>query len=99
MTLGPAHGGLHPAQADLCPAHAELHPARTNLHPARAENQPEVTSGALFHGYFHVLRGVQSVSSSLDKVPRRATISESAVSHKTQWFYKQSPTNGQKHAP
>ena len=50
--LSPCRGDLHPARADLHPAHADLHPART-------ENQPELTSGALFHGYFHVLRRVQ----------------------------------------
>ena len=50
--LGPAHTDLHPAHADLRPAHA-------NLCPAHAGNQPELTLGALFHGYFHVLRRVQ----------------------------------------
>ena len=34
------------------------HPARSDLHPAHGENLPEVTSGALFHGYSHVLREV-----------------------------------------
>ena len=60
MTLGPActnfvlaRGNLRPAQADLHPAHA-----LTCILPG-AENQPEVTLGALFHGFFHVLRGVQ----------------------------------------
>ena len=52
--------GTHPCPAvgDLCPACGHLHPARGDLRPARGENLPEVTSGALFHGYSHVLREV-----------------------------------------
>ena len=48
-----------PARTNLVLAHGNLHPARTDLRPASTENQPELTSGALFHGYFHVLRRVQ----------------------------------------
>ena len=59
MTCGPARADLELARADLCPAHADLFPACTDLGLSRAENQPELTSGALFHGYFHVLRRVQ----------------------------------------
>ena len=57
-----------PTQADLVLARGNLRPARANLHPACDENQPELTLGALFHGYFHVLRRVQQVCPSLDKV-------------------------------
>ena len=59
MTLGSARADLVLARGDLRPARADLCPARTNLGPAWAENQPEVTSGALFHRFFHVLREVQ----------------------------------------
>ena len=59
MTLGPACTNLVLAHSNLCPARAGLHPACANLHPAHNENQPEATSGALFHGYFHVLRVIQ----------------------------------------
>ena len=41
----------------------DLHPAHACILPtyglARTKNQPKLTSGALFHGYFHVLRRVQ----------------------------------------
>ena len=53
--LGTAHV---PPAGDLRPAHGHLHPTRGDLHPAHGENLPEVTSGALFHGYSHVLREV-----------------------------------------
>ena len=43
---------------NLRPAHGHFRPARGNLRPARGENLPEVTSGALFYGYSHVLREV-----------------------------------------
>ena len=43
---------------DLHPGSGHLHPARGDLRPARGKNLPEVTSGALFHGYSHVLREV-----------------------------------------
>ena len=59
MALGPNRTNLVLACGDLRPAQEDLYPARADLHPAHAENQPEATSGALFHGYFHVLRGVQ----------------------------------------
>ena len=59
MTLGPTRTNLVLTHGDLCPAQADLHPAYTDLHPAWAEDQPKVTSGALFHGFFHVLREVQ----------------------------------------
>ena len=58
MTLGPARNDLVLACGNLRPAWADLHPAHTYLHLACTENQPEVTAGALFHGFFHVLRGV-----------------------------------------
>ena len=58
MTYRPAHANLVLACGDLHPAHADLHPTHAELHPAHAENQPVPTPGALFHGYFHVLRGV-----------------------------------------
>ena len=82
MTCGPAHANLVLAHGDFRPARADLRPARADLHPAHAENQPEVTLGAHFHGYFHVLKRVQKVCPSLDKVPKRAKMSESAVLHK-----------------
>ena len=43
---------------NLRPARGHFHPVRGDLRPARGENLPEVTSGALFHGYSHVLREV-----------------------------------------
>ena len=49
---------LRPACGRLASRPQRLHPARGDLRPARGENLPEVTSGALFHGYFHVLREV-----------------------------------------
>ena len=59
MTCGPTCTKLVLAHGDLRPARANLRPAHTDLHPAHAENQPELTPGALFHGYFHELRWVQ----------------------------------------
>ena len=59
MILGPTCTDLVLTRGDLHPAQADLRPACTNLYPAQAENQPEVTSGALSHGFFHVLREVQ----------------------------------------
>ena len=67
--------------------------------PARGENLPGVTLGALFHGPSHVLREVPQVSPALDKVPRRATMSGCAVSHKTQRIHLQRPTTQTKHTP
>ena len=47
-----------PTCGDLHPAHGSLRPAHGDLRPAHGENLPEVTSGALFHGDFPVLREV-----------------------------------------
>ena len=57
--FGPTRTNLVLAHGDLHPAQVALHPARADFHPAHAENQPKVTLGALFHGFFHVLRGLQ----------------------------------------
>ena len=43
---------------DLRPAHGHFCPARGDLRPTRSEDLPEVSLGALFHGYSHVLREV-----------------------------------------
>ena len=73
MTCGPTRANLRPTHANLHPIHANLHPTHTDLHPNHADlypactdlrltgtkNQPELTLGALFHRYFHVLRWVQ----------------------------------------
>ena len=53
-----------PARANLCAdlvlAHANLFPCpRQLISSPTPKNQPEITSGALFHGHFHVLRWVQ----------------------------------------
>ena len=72
---------------NLRPAHRHFHPAHSNLRPTRGENLPEATSGALFHGYSHVLREVPYGSPALDKVPRRATMSGHAATHKIQWIH------------
>ena len=64
MTCGPAHTDLPPTHANLGLTHEDLCPARANLGLVHTENQPELTSGALFHGYFHVLRWVQKVCPS-----------------------------------
>ena len=69
------------------------------LRPARGENLPGVTLGALFHGLSHVLREGPQVSPALDKVPKRATMSGCAVTHKTQRIHLQRPTTQTKHAP
>ena len=69
------------------------------LRPARGENLPGVTLGALFHGLSHVLREVPQVSPALDKVPKRATMSGCAVTHKTQRIHLQRPTTQTKHTP
>ena len=93
-TQGPAR---IPPAGNLHPARGHFRPARGNLRPARGENLPEVTLGALFHGYSHVLREVPSGSPALDKVPRRTTMSGHAVTHKLQWIHQQSPTKWTKH--
>ena len=67
------------------------------LRPARGENLPGVTLGALFHGLSHVLREVPQVSPALDKVPKGATMSGCAVTHKTQRIHLQRPTKQTKH--
>ena len=69
------------------------------LRPARGENLPGVTLGALFHGLSHVLREVPQVSPALDKVPKRATMSGCAITHKTQRIRLQRPTTQTKHTP
>ena len=58
MTFGPTHADLCLAHTNLCPAHTDLCPAHADLGLARAKNQPKLTPGALFHGYFHALRWV-----------------------------------------
>ena len=54
MTLGPAR--ILPMATYVLPMAACILPMVTCVPPV--ENQPEVTLGALFHGYFHVLREV-----------------------------------------
>ena len=48
-------------------------------------------------GLSHVLRDVPQVSPALDKVPKRATMSGCAVTHKTQRIHLQRPTTQTKH--
>ena len=81
MTCGPTRANLVFAHGNLHPARASLHPAHADLHPAYAESQPKLTSGTLYHSYFHILKRVQKVCPSLKKVLKRATMSKSAVSH------------------
>ena len=93
----PARGQLwHPARGHLASRPRACVPP-AGLRPARGENLPGVTLGALFHGLSHVLREVPQVSPALDKVPKRATMSGCAVTHKTQRIHLQRPTTQTKH--
>ena len=93
-------GGLDDLESRPRPARRQLGVPPVDIwRPARGENLPGVTLGALFHGLSHVLRKVPQVSPALDKVPKRATMSGCAVTHKTQWIHLQRPTTQTKHTP
>ena len=83
-TFVPPIGHFRPACGHFRPTRGHFHPARGNLHPTRSGDLPGVTLGALFHGLSHVLREVPYGSPAQDKVPRRATMSGCAVTHKIQ---------------